>query len=60
VLLLLTMLIKAKIRIQAFSALGILLLLLQTLVTLAAAGGLVTAAAGASWFYGRQRRPVGA
>jgi hypothetical protein len=36
----------AKIRIQAFSDLGILLLLLQTLVTLAAAGGLVTAAAG--------------
>jgi hypothetical protein len=60
VLLLLTMLIKAKIRIQAFSALGILLLLLQTLVTLAAAGGLVTAAAGTAWFYGRQRRPVGA
>jgi hypothetical protein len=29
----------AKIRIQAFSALGILLLLLQTLVSLAAAGG---------------------
>ena len=55
-LLLLTMLIKAKIRIQAFSALGILLLLLQTLVSLAAAGGVVTAAAGAAWFYGRQRR----
>jgi hypothetical protein len=56
VLLLLTLLIKAKIRIQAFSALGILLLLLQTLVSLAAAGGVVTAAAGAAWFYGRQRR----
>jgi hypothetical protein len=49
----------AKVRIQAFSALGILLLLLQTLVTLAA-GGLVTAAAGTAWFYGRQRRPLGA
>lgn len=54
--LLLTVLIKAKIRIQAFSALSIMLLLLQTLVSLAAAGGLVTAAAGAAWFYGRQRR----
>jgi hypothetical protein len=50
----------AKIRIQAFSALGILLLPLQTLATLAAAGGLVTAAAGTAWFYGRQRRPLGA
>ena len=35
VLLLLTLLIKAKIRITAFSALGFLLLLLQTLVFLA-------------------------
>jgi hypothetical protein len=50
----------AKVRIQAFSALGILLLLLQTLVSLAAAGGLITAAAGGAWAYGRQRRPVGA
>ena len=36
VLLQLTLLIKAKIRIQAFSALGIALLLLQTLIGLAA------------------------
>lgn len=39
VLLLLTLLIKARIRIVAFSALGFTLLLLQTLVFLALAGG---------------------
>jgi hypothetical protein len=47
VLLLLTLLIKAKVRIAAFSALGIALLLLQTLVFLAA-GGLLTVVAGAT------------
>lgn len=45
--LLLTQLIKAKIRITAFSALGIVLLLLQTLAFLAA---------GAALFAGQQRR----
>ena len=39
VLLLLTLLIKAKIRITAFSALGLFLLLLQTLVFLAVSAG---------------------
>lgn len=43
VLLLLTLLIKAKIRITAFSALGCSLLLLQTLVFLALGGGLSAA-----------------
>jgi hypothetical protein len=43
----LTLLIKAKVRIAAFSALGIALLLLQTLVFLAA-GGLLTVVAGAT------------
>ncbi len=38
VLLLLTLLIKARVRIVAFSALGFTLLLLQTLVFLALAG----------------------
>jgi len=47
VALLLTLLIKAKIRITAFSALGIFLLLLQTLVFLAA---------GAALFARQQRR----
>jgi hypothetical protein len=56
VALLLTMLIKAKIRITAFSALGIFLLLLQTLVFLAAGGGLVLAAGGAALFARQQRR----
>lgn len=37
--LLLTLLIKAKVRITAFSALGLLLLTLQTLLFLALAGG---------------------
>lgn len=39
VVLLLTLLIKAKVRITAFSALGLLLLTLQTLLFLALAGG---------------------
>lgn len=59
VLLLLTLLIKAKIRITAFSALGILLLLLQTLVFLAISGGLVLAAGGAAIYSTQKRRPVG-
>ena len=49
VLLLLTLLIKAKIRITAFSALGLFLLLLQTLVFLAVSGGAL--------YVTQQRRP---
>ncbi|MEB3172820.1 MAG: hypothetical protein VKL97_03045 [Cyanobacteriota bacterium] len=56
VLLLLTLLIKAKIRIAAFSALGFVLLLLQTLVFLALSGGLALAAGGAAVFYASQQR----
>ena len=59
VLLLLTLLIKAKIRITAFSALGFFLLLLQTLVFLAISGGLVLAAGGAAIYSTQKRRPVG-
>jgi len=52
VLLLLTMLIKAKIRITAFSALGLFLLLLQTLVFLAVSAGAL--------YVTQQRRPKAA
>lgn len=48
IVVLLTLLIKAKIRITAFSALGIFLLLLQTLMFLAAGGCLVLATGGGS------------
>jgi hypothetical protein len=54
VLLLLTLLIKAKIRITAFSALGIVLLLLQTLVFLALVAG------GAALYATQQRRAAAA
>ncbi len=54
VLLLLTLLIKAKIRITAFSALGIVLLLLQTLVFLAIVAG------GATLYATQQRRAAAA
>lgn len=60
VLLLLTLLIKAKIRITAFSALGFFLLLLQTLVFLALGGGLVVAAGGAALYVMQQRKPSAA
>ena len=60
VLLLLTQLIKARIQITAFSALGIVLLLLQTLVFLAISGGLVLAAGGAALVARQQRRPQAA
>ena len=60
VLLLLTLLIKAKIRITAFSALGTFLLLLQTLVFLAISGGMVLAAGGAAVYAMQQRRPAAA
>jgi hypothetical protein len=48
VLLLLTLLIKARIQIGAGSALGIVLLVLQTLIFLAISGGLVLATGGAA------------
>jgi len=60
VFLLLTLLIKAKIRITAFSALGFLLLLLQTLVFLALTAGLGLAAGGAVLTMRQQRRPAAA
>jgi heme A synthase len=50
VLLLLTLLIKAKVQIVAGSALGIALLLLQALVFLVVSGGLVLAAGGATLY----------
>ncbi len=59
-LLLPTLLIKAKIRITAFSALGFVLLMLQTLLFLALSGGLVLAAAGAAPVATQQHRPQGA
>lgn len=58
VLLLLTMLIKARVQIAAGSALGIFLLLLQTLVFLAISGGLVLAAGGAAIYATQRRRPA--
>ena len=60
VLLLFTLLIKARVQIAAFSALGVLLLLLQTLVFLAISGGLVVAAGGAALVARQQRRPAAA
>ncbi|WP_241518152.1 MULTISPECIES: hypothetical protein [Cyanobium] len=60
VLLLLTLLIKARVQIAAGSALGITLLLLQTLVFLAISGGLVLAAGGAALYATQQRRPSAA
>ena len=56
VLLLLTLLIKAKVRITAFSALGFVLLMLQTLVFLAVSGGVVLAAGGAALYAAQQRK----
>ncbi|MCX5944960.1 MAG: hypothetical protein NTZ53_06545 [Cyanobacteria bacterium] len=55
VLLLLTLLIKAKIRIQAFSALGIALLALQTLIGLAVLAPLTLAAIAAAAYAVNQR-----
>ena len=60
VLVLLMLLIKARIRITAFSALGVFLLLLQTLVFLALSGGLALAAGGAALVATQQRRPAAA
>jgi hypothetical protein len=56
VLLLLTLLIKAKAQIVAGSALGIALLLLQALVFLVVSGGVVLAAGGAALYATQQRR----
>ena len=56
VLLLFTLLIKARIQIVAGSAIGIVLLLLQTLVVLAISGGLVLAAGGAALVATQRRR----
>ena len=56
VLLLLTLLIKARVQIVAGSSLGIFLLLLQTLAFLAVGGGLVLAAAGTAIYKNQQRR----
>ena len=60
VLLLITLLIKARIQIAAGSAIGIVLLLLQTLVFLAISGGLVLAAGGAALYATQQRRSAAA
>ncbi|MBD2551611.1 hypothetical protein H6G65_18950 [Microcystis elabens FACHB-917] len=60
VLLLLTLLIKAKVRITAFSALGFFLLMLQTLVFLAVSGGIVLAAGGAALYAVQQRKGAAA
>ena len=56
VVLLLTLLIKARLRIAAFSALGVLLLLLQTFILLAVSGGLTLLAGVAAFSISRQRR----
>ncbi|MBM5798242.1 MAG: hypothetical protein FJ060_08820 [Cyanobacteria bacterium K_Offshore_0m_m2_072] len=60
VLLLLTQLIKARVQIASGSALGSLLLLLQTLVFLVISGGLVLAAGGAAVYAMQQQRPAAA
>ena len=56
VLLLITLLVKARIQLAAGSALGIFLLLLQTLVVLAISGGPVLAAGGAALVATQRRR----
>ena len=56
VLLLLTLLIKARVQILTGSALGIVLLLLQPLVFLAISGGVMLAAGGAAFYANQQRR----
>ena len=60
ILVLLTLLIKARVQIVAGSALGIALLLLQVLVFLAVSGGVVLAAGGAALVATQQRRPAAA
>ena len=58
VLLLLTLLIKARVQIKAASALGLFLLALQTLVFLAAAGALGLAAIGGAVLAVNRPRPA--
>jgi hypothetical protein len=60
VIVLLTLLIKAKVRITAFSALGFFLLMLQTLVFLAVSGGIVLVAGGAALYAAQQRKGAAA
>jgi hypothetical protein len=60
VVLLLTLLIKAKVRITAFSALGTVLLILQTVILLAAAGPLLLLAGGVGFAAGIQQRRTAA
>lgn len=55
VLLLLTLLLKAKVRIAAFSALGLLLLLLQMLLFLAVSGGIAVVIGGTALYRNQQR-----
>jgi hypothetical protein len=52
----LKLVIKARVQIVAGSALGIALLLLQTLVFLAVSGGLVLAAGAAAIYTSQQRK----
>ena len=56
VIVLLTLLIKARVRITAFSALGVVLLMLQTLLFLAVSGGFVLAAGAAALYAAQQRK----
>jgi hypothetical protein len=60
ILVLLTLLVKARVQIVTGSALGIALLLLQTLVFLAASGGLVLAAGAAALLTVQQRKSAAA
>ena len=60
VIVLLTLLIKAKVRITAFSALGFFLLMLQTLVFLAVSAGILLAAGGAALYAAQQRKGAAA
>jgi hypothetical protein len=60
ILVLLTLVIKARVQIVAGSALGIALLLIQTLVFLAISGGLVLAAGAAALYAAQQRKTAAA
>jgi hypothetical protein len=55
VTLLLLLLIKSRLQIKFFSALGLLLALIQTLIFLAAAGGVGLTLLGGSILYGKSR-----
>jgi hypothetical protein len=58
VLLLLTLLIKARVQIATGSVIGFFLLLVQTLVFLAISGGMVLAAGGAAIYSTQKQRPA--